>query len=64
MITNMNDSPKEPKKVEPELTVHPATEPSSEETKAKIAAELGQGLSEALEQTVEEHENGGVPDVA
>jgi hypothetical protein len=63
MITNMNDSPKEPKKVEPELTVHPATEPSPE-TKVRIAAELGQGLSEALEQAVDEHEDGGAPDVA
>ncbi len=59
----MCDSPKEPKKAEPELTVHPATEPSPE-TKAKIAAKLGHKLSEALEQAVREHENGGSPDVA
>ena len=59
----MSDSPKEPKKTDPELTVHPATEPSPE-TKAKIAAELGQELSDALEQAVDEHEGGGAPDVA
>ena len=59
----MNELPKEPKKTDPELVVHPATEPSSE-TKAKIAAELGQELSGALEQAVDEHEGGGAPDVA
>ena len=59
----MSDSPKEHRKAEPELTVHPAAEPSPE-TKARIAAELGQGLSEALEQAVMEHEHGGSPDVA
>jgi len=53
----MNDSPKEPKKADPELIVHPITEPSPE-TKARIAAELGRELSEALEQAVEEHEDG------
>ena len=52
----MCDSPKEPKKNEPELTVHPAIEPSPE-TKAKIAAELGRELSEALEQAVSEHDD-------
>jgi hypothetical protein len=56
----MNDSPKAPKKTEPELTVHPAAEPSPE-TKAGIAAELGQELSEALEQAVRDHEDGGAP---
>jgi hypothetical protein len=59
----MNDAPKEPKNTEPELTVHPATEPSSE-TKARIAVELGRELSESLEQAVREHEDGGAPDVA
>lgn len=53
----MSDLPKEFEKAEPELTVHPAVEPSPE-TKAKIAAELGKGLSEALEQAVREHEDG------
>ena len=62
-MTAMSNSPKEPKKTKPELTVHPAVEPSPE-TKAKIAAELGQGLSEALEQAVREHEGGEGPDVA
>jgi hypothetical protein len=62
-IIAMNDSPKESKETDPELTVHSAIEPSSE-TKAKIAAELGQGLSDALEQAVEEHEDGRAPDVA
>jgi hypothetical protein len=59
----MNDSPKEPKNTEPELTVHPAVEPSPE-TKARIAAEFGRDLSEALEQAVREHEDGGAPGVA
>ena len=63
MLTTMNDSPKEPKKTKPELTVHPATEPSPG-TKAKIAAELGHDLSDALEQAVREHEGNGAPDVA
>jgi len=58
----MNDSPKEPKKTDPELTVHPAIEPSPG-TKAKIAAELGQELSDALEQAVKEHEGNGAPGV-
>jgi hypothetical protein len=52
----MSDLPEEPKKAEPELTVHPATEPLPE-TKARIAAELGQELSDALEQAMEEHED-------
>ena len=60
---NMSDSPNEPKKTDPELTVHPATEPSPE-TKAKIAVGLGQQLSEALEQAVGEHEGNESPDVA
>jgi len=59
----MSDSPQEPQKVDPELTVHPATEPSPE-AKARIAAELGQKLSEALEQAVREHDDDGAPDVA
>jgi hypothetical protein len=63
MLTAMSDSQKEPKKVEPELTVHPATEPSPE-AKAKIAADLGKGLSEALERAVREHEGNESPDVA
>jgi hypothetical protein len=54
----MNDSPKEPQNTDPELTVHPATEPSSE-TKARIVAELGRELSEALQQAVRDHEDGG-----
>jgi hypothetical protein len=58
----MSDSPKESKKTDPELTVHPATEPSPG-TKAKIAATLGQELSEALAQAVSEHENDETPDV-
>ena len=57
----MCDSPKEPKKTDPELTVHPAAEPSPE-TKAKIATELGQELSDALEHAVREHEGNGEPD--
>ncbi len=56
----MNDSPREPKKTDPELTVHPAVEPSPE-TKARIAVELGQELYGALEQAVEEHEDGRAP---
>jgi hypothetical protein len=63
MIGVMSDSPKDPEKTKPKLTVHPATEPSPE-TKVKIAAELGQGLSEALEQAVREHEGNRNPDVA
>jgi hypothetical protein len=63
MLIVMSDSPKEPKKTDPKLTVHPATEPSPG-TKVKIAAELGQELSGALEQAVDEHEDGGAPDVA
>ena len=59
----MSDSPKEPKKAKPELTVHPAIEPPPD-AKARIAAELGRELSDALEQAVMEHENGGSPDVA
>jgi len=54
----MTASPKEPKKTEPELTVHPAAEPSPE-TEAKIVVELGRKLSEALEQAVRDHEDGG-----
>ena len=54
-IAVMSNSPEEPKKNEPELTVHPAVEPSPE-MEAKIAAELGQELSDALEQAVREHE--------
>ena len=63
ILTVMSDSMKEPKKNEPELTVHPAIEPSPK-TEAKIAAELGQDLSAALEKAVREHEGGGAPDVA
>jgi len=59
----MSNSPKEPKRTEPKLTVHPATEPSPE-TKAKVAAELGQELSEALERAVREHDGDESPDVA
>ena len=59
----MSNSPKEPKGTKPELTVHPATEPSPE-TKARIAAELGRRLSEALERAVREHEGDESPDVA
>jgi hypothetical protein len=59
----MSDSPKEPKKTDPELTVHPPTEPSPG-TKAKIAAELGQKLSEAMAQAVKEHEDDETPGVA
>jgi hypothetical protein len=59
----MSDSPKEPQKAVPELTVHPAVEPSPG-TKTRIATELGQELSEALEKAVEEHEGNGAPDVA
>ena len=58
MIGVMSDSPKDSEKAKPELTVHPATEPSPE-AKARIAAELGQGLSEALERAVREHEGDG-----
>ena len=63
MITPMSDLRKDPKKTEPELTVHPATEPSPE-AKAKIAAELGQKLSGSLERAVREHEDEEGPDVA
>ena len=59
----MNDSPKKSKETDPELTVHPATEPSRG-TKAQIAAELGHELSDALEQAVKEHNDDGTPDVA
>ena len=60
----MSDSPKEPKKTDPELTVHPATEPSPG-TKTRIAVELGQELSEALDHAIREHNNDdGAPDVA
>ena len=59
----MSDSPKEPRKAEPDLTVHPAAD-LSPDAKAEIATELGQELSDALEQAVEEHEDGGAPDVA
>jgi hypothetical protein len=61
MLTAMSDSPKDPKKTEPELTVHPATEPPSD-AKARIAAKLGQELSETLERAVREHEDGGASD--
>ena len=63
MITGMSDSPEEPKSTEPELTVHPSTEPSPE-TKAKIAAELGRELSEALERAVRERGDDGAADLA
>jgi len=59
----MGNSPKKSKGTEPELTVHPAAEPSPE-TRARIAAELGQGLSEALERVVREYEDEESPDVA
>jgi hypothetical protein len=62
MIAIMSNSPKVPKKTKPELTVHPATEPSPE-TKAKITTELGESLSEALERAVREHEGEDSPDV-
>ena len=62
-MTAMSDSPNEPKKTKPELTVHPATEPSPD-AKVRIAAELGRGLSEALERAVREHEDEEGPDVA
>ena len=59
----MSDLPKDSEKAKPELTVHPATEPSPD-TKAKIAEELGRELSEALEQAVREHNDDGTSGAA
>jgi hypothetical protein len=58
----MCDSPKEPKKADPELIVHSAVEPSPK-MKARIAAELGQELSDALERAVRKYEDDDAPDV-
>ena len=62
-MTAMSESPKKSKGTDPELIVHPATEPSPD-AKVRIAAELGRELYEALERAVREHEDGGAPGVA